>query len=324
MNTKVLIIKTGANETFHEGDPGGACSLGDVVRTTPLLHIFEGDEVHWVTSQAAMPLLLSNPRITRVYSEEQGELEHELGLHRFDLVINLERDSHWVKWVSRLSQRSSILGFVHAGRTSHSNSLLKCQSHSDLYSVSAWIKLKCSENKPFWQDWLFGLVGKNWSHERYALTKPTDRVLHDIGLNWKVGSKWPRKAMPQEIWRQAHDLMSETFNVSWQEGFSDLRAYAAWVASCGLLLSHDSLGMHLAIAYERNILALFADSSDEQIHLYGLGQKIRFGSQSDNAQTFEYSPYALHYSVQSFYSVHGKSPGLFSGPMDKVDARLCR
>lgn len=50
--------------------------------------------------------------------------------------------------------------------------------------------------------------------------------------------------------------------------------FAALVAQCDLLVSSDSLALHMAIAQEVRVVAFFAPTSAAEIELYGLGEKI--------------------------------------------------
>jgi len=50
--------------------------------------------------------------------------------------------------------------------------------------------------------------------------------------------------------------------------------FAALVAECDLLVSSDSLALHMAIAQDVRVVAFFAPTSAAEIELYGLGEKI--------------------------------------------------
>lgn len=54
----------------------------------------------------------------------------------------------------------------------------------------------------------------------------------------------------------------------------DLRAFAAVVGLCDLLLTSDSLALHLGVAVEVPIVSFFAPTSAAEIELYGRGQKV--------------------------------------------------
>ncbi len=61
---QVLIVKTGYSETLDQYTTG-AVSLGDVLRTTVILHRFppETHAVTWLTDLKSLPLLKDNPYI---------------------------------------------------------------------------------------------------------------------------------------------------------------------------------------------------------------------------------------------------------------------
>ncbi len=50
--------------------------------------------------------------------------------------------------------------------------------------------------------------------------------------------------------------------------------FAARVELCTLLVTSDSLALHMAVALERRIVAFFAPTSAAEIELYGLGEKV--------------------------------------------------
>jgi ADP-heptose:LPS heptosyltransferase len=54
----------------------------------------------------------------------------------------------------------------------------------------------------------------------------------------------------------------------------NLLAFAALIERCNVLISSDSLGLHLATAMRRHIVAFFGPTSAAEIDLYGLGEKI--------------------------------------------------
>ena len=92
-----------------------------------------------------------------------------------------------------------------------------------------------------------------------------------VGLNWQVGGRWPTKAWPFERWEQLAATLSAQCTVSWQEGFDDVHEYMRWIAGCGSIVTTDSLGMHLAIAMKKPVLALFGPTPSWEVDFYGRG-----------------------------------------------------
>jgi heptosyltransferase-2 len=111
-------------------------------------------------------------------------------------------------------------------------------------------------------------MGKTWNGENYLLF-PRENIepKFDLGLNWKVGSKWPSKSWPFEKWEEIHRRVTGEYTVSFQEGFNDIPAYIAWIQSCRTLLTHDSLGLHIGLALGKKMVALFGPTKSTEIPL---------------------------------------------------------
>src|SRR5204863_481959 len=64
---RVLIIKPGYSETL-DADASGIVSLGDILRTTVVLHLFPPERYHvtWLVDPKGVPLLHGNPFIHRL------------------------------------------------------------------------------------------------------------------------------------------------------------------------------------------------------------------------------------------------------------------
>ena len=86
---KVLILKLGYSET---ADPeiSRTTSLGDVLRTTVVLHHYKGAHVTWLVDEKALPLLEGNPLINRILVYDTAAVL-QLQRERFDTVVNFEK-----------------------------------------------------------------------------------------------------------------------------------------------------------------------------------------------------------------------------------------
>ena len=245
---KTLIIKTGHTETFdaHPADTH-IVSLGDVLRTTILLELFKGEHVTWLTSKEAHLLLSKNQKIKNL-TTHFSEIEDE----KFDLILNLERTDEVLEKLPFL-KTNALLGFTDKTPFSFSPSNLN------------------------WNEKLFSLLGKKWTNEPYVLDwnfshERSSRI--KIGLNWKVGQKWPGKSWPLENWEALEKTLQSDFDISWQEGFHNLLDYMKWISSCDYIVTHDSLGLHLALAMKKPFIALFGPTSSHEIDLYNLGISV--------------------------------------------------
>jgi heptosyltransferase-2 len=57
-------------------------------------------------------------------------------------------------------------------------------------------------------------------------------------------------------------------------GRHSLRDFAGVVAACDLVVTGDTLGMHLAIAARVPVVVLFGSTCPQEIELYGRGEKV--------------------------------------------------
>lgn len=245
----VLIIKTGHTETF---DPvirdSHIVSLGDVLRTTVLLHLFQNDHVTWFTSPEARPLLEHNKYIHHLETNPE-----RITRDRFDLVVNLERTS----------VKNGVQGKVFVGHDENNLLLTTVGSHH----LETWLNSDLISSF-HWSQKLFALLGKVWNGENYLLfPRESIDARYDLGLNWKVGSKWPSKSWPFANWEEIHRRVSCEHSVSFQEGFDDIPSYIAWIQSCKTLLTHDSLGLHIGLALGKKMVALFGPTKSSEIPL---------------------------------------------------------
>ncbi len=263
---KVLILKLGYSETLDK-EIGITTSLGDVIRTTVILNYLKEDDVTWLVDEKAYPLLEGNPYIRRILIfnlESVLQLQRE----RFDTVINLEKGPG----ICALSDSVSAwrrFGFrfdVDRGAA---------QAYDGAEKVlSLCLDLeKKKGNLKFWQEALASMIGKKWTQsDEYILDyKSNAPVKYDIGFNWVVGDKWPNKAWHRGNWESLDNLLKSNYSISWQKGLDNLKEYIDWVHSCRVVITNDSLGMHIAIALKRKIIALFGPTSSKEVYLYKRG-----------------------------------------------------
>lgn len=247
----VLIIKLGYSETFVS-HVGSTCSLGDVLRTTSLLHLFKEDDVTWLTDSAAVPLLNGNPYINRIL-EYTTDSARQLKMERFDTVVNLEK----------VSDVCELAGSVDAGK--------RCGFHFDPVTgeptagdqaydelIVATHHAAKQANLRSWSDLLFSMLGEEWKGEGYILGyEPNTEVSYDIGFNTNVGSLFPVKAWPDGYWTELEKLVGDKYTISYQQCLHDLNGYMDWINSCRVLVTNDSLGLHLALALGKKVVAMF-------------------------------------------------------------------
>jgi len=63
-------------------------------------------------------------------------------------------------------------------------------------------------------------------------------------------------------------LSDKGFSISWQEGKNNLYDYMDWIGSCRMLITNDSLGMHLAFAFNKKSICLFGPTDSSEVYFY--------------------------------------------------------
>ncbi|MDO8517088.1 MAG: glycosyltransferase family 9 protein [Nanoarchaeota archaeon] len=276
MSQKVLIIKVGYSEVLDRENNSRMVSLGDILRTTPLLHLYKENLVTWVTAESAFPLLENNPYIDRILPYDLTTVL-QLESEEFDSVINLEKIPGICALADKIRARRSRYGFTFNSQTGKAEAYDKA---FEILAVGADPELK-RKNKKNFQEFLFECVGKKWGGEEYSLGyNSLAQEEFDIGLNTQIGQKWPTKAWPEKNWEALEKLLiKEGYSVTRQDKqnhsiLSHLNNYMDWMNSCKLIVSNDSLGMHLGLALKKKVIGLFGPTPSEEIYFYNRGKAI--------------------------------------------------
>ena len=261
---KILIIKLGYSETL-DSEVSKVVSLGDVLRTTPILEAikekYPKSKIIFLTDAKAKELVEDNPYIDKLLLWDEF-ISFLLLREKFDFVINLEKHpgicaladmiDAWQKFGFRLGNDFEI------------------SEYEDKVSFIDYINNK-QIKKDYWQKVLIEHLGIEWKGQKYSLGhKPKSKEIFDIGLNYQVGSKWPTKAMSKYKWEQLYNkLESLGYKVDWQRGLNSLKEYIDWINSSRIIITQDSLGLHLAMALDKKVIGLFGATGYEEIYPYG-------------------------------------------------------
>jgi len=264
---KVLIIKLGLSETLV-GEISRKTSLGDVLRSTVLLPLFKDARVTWLVEEKAYALLKGNKLITRILPYDLTTVLQLKG-ERFDTIINLEK----VAGICALSDSLNAwrrFGFRFDPDASTAKAYAGSQ-HAPEICTSPKDKIAHPE---YWEEVLFSMVGEKWQGEIPTLGyKPRSKVKFDIGFNHNVGDKWPLKAWPAEYWKELEAIIGDKYTITWQEGLGSLDQYIEWINSVQVLVTNDSLGLHIAHALGKKIVALFGPTKSGEIYIKD-GEKL--------------------------------------------------
>ena len=273
---KVLIIKTGYSEILDEKNNSRNVSLGDILRITPLLHLYEGSNVTWVVDIEAFPLLDGNLLIHKILPYD-FTTAMQLELEEFDTVINLEKIPGICALADKIKARRSKFGFTFNSQTGEAEAYERA---TEILAVSGNPKLK-RENTRIAQELLFEMVDKKFDGEEYVLGySPKSSEEYDVLLNTKVGKKWPNKAWLNPNWDNLENMLVEDgLKVTRQDKqdetiLSNLYSYMDWINSSKLIVTNDSLGLHLGIAMRKKVLGLFGPTSNSEVYFYNRGKAI--------------------------------------------------
>jgi len=233
--------------------------IGDVLRTTPILWRFQHDDITWITEQASMPLLRNNPfiKITLPVSESL-----EVKNFIFDELYNLDEDKNACLLAMKITAGGK------RGYGLKNGEYFPFDSDSDYaYALSKNDELKFKLNRKTYQQIMFEMAGFQWKGEDYILGyKPESKIQYSVGINYLVGDKFPNKAWPH--WRKLMEMLD---SVSLQSNFNSLEGYIDWINSCRIIVTGDSLGMHIALALKKKVIILMGSTSWNEIETYNCG-----------------------------------------------------
>lgn len=255
----ILIIKKGA--------------AGDVVRTTSLLNILEGN-IYWVTSDRNRALLPDNVTGLNVLSVEEA-FQSLQGI-AFTQVISLEEDKECASLASEFGKKNITGIYLQNERISYTDNAAYWfdMSRVSKLGLKKANELK-AENTLSYQHCIFKMIGKQFAGEPYKIfggeIKPVQNKL--IGIEKRSGEVWRDK----EWW--GYDELSDKLA---KEGYpfklfthrDNIRDYLNDIAGCSHIVSGDTLAMHVALAYKKTCTAIFNCTSPHEIYDYGLLRKV--------------------------------------------------
>jgi heptosyltransferase-2 len=267
---KILLIKMGYSETL-DSETSKIVSLGDVLRCTvvlePLKKKYPDSELTWLVSKEALPLVSHNDQIDRLLVWDEF-IPYTLMLEKYDMVINLEKISG-ICALTDMIDAWEKRGFRFNSQTGDFDTYLQSQIAKD------YIKNK-DLHKTVWQKVIIEMIGEEWLGQKYSLGyKPTTKEEYDVGFNFNVGKKWPTKGMPVDKWKELEDKLGlNNYTVTWQEGLDSIYDYIDWINKVKVLISSDSLGLHIALALGKKVIGIFGPTSHEEVYLYDSGKIV--------------------------------------------------
>jgi heptosyltransferase-2 len=253
-----LIIKLGA--------------MGDVLRTTSILNRLPGP-VTWVTRPASVPLLENNPRIATLLSLDEARTA--LQGRRFDLAACLDDEPEACRLLDLVEYDRHVGAYLDDGQVRYGDS---ARGWYDMGLVSRFGKERADElkrlNTRSFQEHLFGTFGLEFAGDEYVFGyAPQDADPRRVGIEMRADARWQWKRWgryPELIER----LRADGCEIFVFEPRDDLRDFIADVNRCSLVVTGDTLTMHIALALKKRVVAVFGPTSAPEIYDYGRLTKV--------------------------------------------------
>ena len=296
IKSKILIIKLDA--------------VGDVLRTTsilkPIKKKYPNSYIEWCTKKNSIELFRNNLLVDEVITIEDHAL-FRIRAEEYDIVINLDT-SKISSAVAADAYAKKKFGFV-LNKKGYVESTSTSAQH--WLEMSAFDDVK-KANKKSYQQIMYEVLDLDLPVEPPMINisdkekekisagdfvKNLDHNKPVIGLNVGVGTKWPSKGWPLTRWQDLIEkLGSKNYNLLLLGGLEEvdiikqlkkeynflfdtgcdnsLLEFAAIVDLCNIVITADTLALHIATALEKKVVALFGPTSANEIELYGKGIKL--------------------------------------------------
>ena len=287
-------------------------AMGDVLRTTCLLpgiaHAHPGAAITWLTRPESVPLIKGNPYVAETITYGPDAHVHLLS-REFDRVINLDagKISAGLATLARAPRKD---GFVlhRDGYVVATNPAARAWLATGIDD-----QLKRRGRRTY-QSWMKDIIDASGVPDRYVLELSgperekgrrqlaalgVDFERPIVGLNTGAGGRWELKQWREQGFIGLVQRMARERDVQFvllggpgerernarlqaQAGVplidpgcdNPVRHFAALTAACDVVVTGDTLAMHIALALGRRTVVLFGPTSAPEIELYGLGEKV--------------------------------------------------
>ena len=296
---RVCVIKLGA--------------LGDVIRTLsilPELHKRYADaHVTWVTRPNAACMIDGHPLIHRVLTLD-ATTRTRLHAERHDVLICLDKEPDAAALAAVLPVAHTLgITLSEWGTAVPAN-----DAAHDYFLLGLSDELKFRRNRKSYPQLIHEALGWAYAGQRYELPLDAKNAAEanetlegsgwtlerpSLGINVGAGSAFANKMWPAERtrqllehWHEAHpgvqvlllggpheremmDQLHRDLPWSIHTGTDNAeRRFVALVNACDVLFSGDTMAMHVAIALQRGVVAWFGPTCEQEIDLFGLGEKL--------------------------------------------------
>ena len=275
-------------------------AMGDVLRTTALLPAImrqhPNARISWLTRARAAPMLRGNPLVHRVL-EWGPDAFAALQVLEFDLVLNADKS------LAAGSMAMSVKAAERRGfGVDSSGAIVPLNDEAlHLYELGLNNHAKFNLNQRTAPDLLAEALGFVHERDGYSLSLERSSTLpkHRVGLNTGCGAAWPLKRMGRRVCVELIDRLADSLGepilllggpeddaehqfllaelpdkVVSTELTRGVMQGASDVDRCDVVVTGDSLGMHMAIALHKHVVAWFGPTCPAEIDLYDRGVKV--------------------------------------------------
>ncbi len=298
MGFRIAIIKLGA--------------LGDVVRTTCLLDTlkrqYPSSHITWVTSESAVDLLKHDPRIDKLLAFNIHSVV-ALTNQKFDLVLSLDKEAGpaglcnminsddkrgicLTQWGTSAPCNEECQEYFELGLDDDKKFFRNNKSYSELIHDALDLPYIRQPYRLYCDDEILGIAKEKFEYWRMESEAPL------IGINTGAGSVFANKTLSPDRWVKVITLLQERgyqpvllggadekeknawiqeqssgrlLNAGWD---NTLEEFVAIVSQCDAIITGDTLALHIAIARDIPLVALFGPTCPQEIDLFDRGVKI--------------------------------------------------
>lgn len=297
MGHRILILKLGA--------------LGDVIRTAALLpglkRQWPESHVTWISRPSGVRMLSGHPLIDRLLPFDAETICH-VEAETFDTCLSLDKEPGPAALAMRVraADRRGV-GLSRWGTPFPLNP--EC---NDYFELGLDDQLKFHENRKSYPELIYDSLGLRYAGERYTLhpgpaherraaqtwtrlhLAATDEV---VGLNTGAGRVFANKNWPADRYVALAQRLLRSGRKVLLLGGADERekngtiaaacpgildagvdhdelTFAAIVGRCAVVVTGDTMAMHVAIALGRPCVVLFGPTCEQEIDLFGCGEKL--------------------------------------------------
>ncbi|MDA0986615.1 MAG: glycosyltransferase family 9 protein [Bacteroidetes bacterium] len=277
----ILIIKLGA--------------LGDVVRTTPLLHKikkeFPKGVIWWLTNS---PEILPD----EVDRKLKFNLQNTTALKsiKFDVLYNLDKDIEACSLTVQIKSKLKKGFTLKNGKCSPIDKNSESKFYTGIFDDINKLNIKSYPQE------IFEICGFKFSGEKYILPKFENKIEQKfklpknkkiVGFNTGCGDRWKSRLWPEKHWIEtAKILIKKGYTVlllgGEQEeeknkriakksgatylGHFPLNNFISLLNECDLIITAVSMSLHLAIGLEKKIILFNNIFNKNEFELYALGE----------------------------------------------------